>query len=47
MSSSFCNTPFRNQKPAGRAKGDAGMLWLFAVTSTLVLALAAFVGIVF
>jgi hypothetical protein len=42
MSTSFCN-----QKPAVRAKGDAGMLWLFAVTSTLVLALAAFFGIVF
>jgi hypothetical protein len=42
MSTSFCN-----QKPADRASGGAGMLWLFAITTTLVLALAAFVGIVF
>jgi hypothetical protein len=42
MSTSFCN-----RKPAGRTRGDAGKLWLFAVTSTLVLALAAFVGMVF
>jgi hypothetical protein len=42
MSTSFCNN-----KPAARAKGAAGMLWLFAITTTLVLALAGFVGIVF
>jgi hypothetical protein len=42
MSTSFCN-----QKPAERAKGDAGILWLFAIATTLVLTLAAFVGIVF
>ena len=42
MSTSFCNT-----KPADRAKGQAGMLWLFAVTTVLVLAVAGFVGIVF
>src|ERR1700722_19246275 len=42
MSPSFCNN-----KPAARAKGAAGMLWLFAITTTLVLALAGFVGIVF
>ena len=42
MSTSFCNN-----KPAGRARGAAGMLWLFAITTTLVLALAGFVGIVF
>ena len=41
------STLFGSQKPAGRAKGDAGMLWLFAIATTLVLALAAFVGIVF
>jgi hypothetical protein len=40
------STLFGNQKPAGRAKSQAGMLALFAVTTTLVLALAAFVGIV-
>ena len=41
------STLFGNHKPANRARGDAGMLWLFAITTTLVLALAAFVGIVF
>jgi hypothetical protein len=41
------STSFFNQKPAGRAKGEARMLWLFAITTTLVLALAAFVGLVF
>jgi len=42
MSTSFCNN-----KPADRTRGDAGMLWLFAITTTLVLAIAGFVGIVF
>jgi hypothetical protein len=42
MSTSFCNN-----KPAGRVRGNAGTLWLFAITTTLVLATAAFVGIVF
>ena len=36
-----------NRKPAARAKSEAGMLWLFAITTTLVLAVAGFVGIVF
>jgi hypothetical protein len=34
-------------KPANRARGEAGMLWLFAITTTFVLALAGFIGIVF
>ncbi len=42
MSTSFCNN-----KPAGRARGEAGTLWLFAITTTLLLAAAGFVGIVF
>jgi hypothetical protein len=41
------STLFGNQKPAARPRGNAGMVWLFAVTTILVLALAAFVGIVF
>jgi hypothetical protein len=36
-----------NHKPANRGPGNAGMLWLFAVTTVLVLTLAGFVGIVF
>jgi hypothetical protein len=42
MSMSPCSN-----KPADRAAGEAGMLWLFAITTTLLLALAAFLGIVF
>jgi hypothetical protein len=42
MSTSFCN-----DKPANRARGNAGALWLFAITTTLLLAIAGFVGIVF
>jgi hypothetical protein len=42
MSMSFCSN-----KPADRARGNAGALWLFAITTTLVLAIAGFVGIVF
>jgi hypothetical protein len=41
------STWFGNHKTDDRAKGGAGMLWLFAITTTLVLALAGFVGIVF
>jgi hypothetical protein len=41
------STSCDNHKPADRARGGAGMLWLFAITTTLVLALAGFVGIVF
>jgi hypothetical protein len=40
------STLFGNQKPAGRARGQVGMFALFALATTLVLALAAFVGIV-
>jgi hypothetical protein len=40
------STSFYNNKPANRAKGNAGTLWLFAITTTLVLAIAGFVGIV-
>jgi hypothetical protein len=41
------STSFDSHKPADRAKGEVGMLWLFAVTTILVLTIAAFVGIVF
>jgi hypothetical protein len=41
------STSCDNHKPADRDQGNAGMLWLFAVTTVLVLALAGFVGIVF
>ena len=41
------STSYGNDKPADRAKGEAGMLWLFAIATTLVLAIAAFVGTVF
>jgi hypothetical protein len=36
-----------NNKPANRAREGVGMLWLFAITTTLVLTVAGFVGIVF
>ena len=36
-----------NHKPGDRGRGQAGTLWLFAIATTLVLALAAFVGTVF
>jgi len=41
------STSFDSHKPADRGKGEVGMLWLFAVTTILVLTIAAFVGIVF
>jgi hypothetical protein len=41
------STMLDNNKPADRNPRQAGMLWLFAITTTLVLALAGFVGIVF
>jgi hypothetical protein len=41
------STLLDNHKPADRGPGNVGMLWLFAVTTILVLTIAAFVGIVF
>jgi hypothetical protein len=41
------STSLDNNKPADRDSGEAGMLWLFALTSILVLAVAGFVGIIF
>ncbi len=41
------STLLDNHKPADRNPGEARMLWLFAITTTLVLAIAGFVGIVF
>jgi hypothetical protein len=41
------STLLDNNKPADRNPRQAGILWLFAITTTLVLALAGFVGIVF
>jgi hypothetical protein len=40
------STLLDNHKPADRGRGDAGMLWLFAITTVLVLTIAGFVGIV-